>query len=107
MSDIWADVKPAIRMFRRNPGFTATAVAAVALGIAATTAIFSIVDAALLRPLPVRDPDRSRVGTGTAHPSVSVRRRAARSAGVYHCSGCAGASRLRRGVVARESCCQS
>jgi putative ABC transport system permease protein len=58
MRDIWVDIKHAIRMFRRSPGFTVTAVAALALGIAATTAIFSVVNAAILRPLPVRDPDR-------------------------------------------------
>ncbi len=58
MSDFVADLKHSIRMFRNNPGFTVTAVAALALGIAATTAIFSIVNAVLLRPLPVRDPDR-------------------------------------------------
>lgn len=58
MRDIWVDIKHAIRMFRRSPGFTATAVAALALGIAATTAIFSVVNAAILRPLPVTDPDR-------------------------------------------------
>jgi predicted permease len=58
MSDVLADIKHSIRMFLKNPRFTATAVAALALGIAATTAIFSIVNAVLLRPLPVRDPDR-------------------------------------------------
>ncbi len=58
MRDIWVDIKHAIRMFRRSPGFTATAVAALALGIAATSAIFSVVNAAVLRPLPVQDPDR-------------------------------------------------
>ena len=58
MSDFISDVKHSLRMFRNNPGFTVTAVAALALGIAATTAIFSIVNAVLLRPLPVRDPDR-------------------------------------------------
>lgn len=58
MSDFIGDLKHSIRMFRKSPGFTATAVAALALGIAATVAIFSIVNAVLLRPLPVRDPDR-------------------------------------------------
>ena len=58
MNDFISDVKHSIRMFRNSPGFTVTAVAALALGIAATTAIFSIVNAVLLRPLPVRDPDR-------------------------------------------------
>jgi len=57
MSDLIKDLKHSLRMFAKNPGFTVTAVAALALGIAATTAIFSIVNAVLLRPLPVRDPD--------------------------------------------------
>ena len=57
MSDLIKDLQHSIRMFAKHLGFTATAVAALALGIAATTAIFSIVNAVLLRPLPVRDPD--------------------------------------------------
>jgi putative ABC transport system permease protein len=52
------DVKHSIRMFIKSPGFTLTAVAALALGIGANTAIFSIVDAVLLKPVPVHDPDR-------------------------------------------------
>src|SRR5579863_1590544 len=58
MNDFLRDVKHSIRMFVKSPGFTFTAVAALALGIGATTAIFSIVNAVLLKPMPVFDPDR-------------------------------------------------
>src|SRR5690348_16728163 len=58
MSDFIADIKHSIRMFRNSAAFTITAVAALALGIAATTAIFSIVNAVLLKPFPLRDADR-------------------------------------------------
>ena len=51
-------VKYSIRLFLQNPGFTITAVAALALGIGATIAIFSIVNTVLLKPLPVSDPNR-------------------------------------------------
>ena len=58
LRDLVADLRIAARMARRNPGFTATVVISLALGVGGTTAVFSVVNAVLVRPLPYADADR-------------------------------------------------
>jgi predicted permease len=58
MTDLFSDVRPALRALRRQPGFAATTILTLALGIGATTAVFSVVYGVLLRPLPFPDSAR-------------------------------------------------
>jgi putative ABC transport system permease protein len=78
MEKLLHEIRHAFRQFRESPGFCATAVLTLALGIAATTATFSVVEGLLLRPLPFHDPGRlvalgdrlegTGLGTGSGPP---------------------------------------
>jgi putative ABC transport system permease protein len=69
--DLGRDVRYGVRLLARHPGFTVVAVLTLALGIGANTAIFSLINSVMLRPLPVRDPARLAVvgGIGRGFPS--------------------------------------
>lgn len=58
MNELWKDVQHSVRLFFKSPGFTIAAVSALALGIGANTAIFTVVNAVLLKPLGYPDADR-------------------------------------------------
>src|SRR5262245_16171871 len=68
MKNLLSDVQYTLRQWRKAPGFALTAILTLALGLGANTAIFTLLDQALLRPLPVHDPKSLVVleGTGTA-----------------------------------------
>ncbi|HEY3044076.1 MAG TPA: ABC transporter permease [Vicinamibacterales bacterium] len=81
LDSVFQDLRHAARSLRRNPGFAGVAIFTLALGIGATTIVFSVVDALLLNPVPFRNPDRlveiwswSDRGGGPFQPSAMLGR---------------------------------
>ncbi len=91
------DLRYAVRMLLRSPGFSFIAIATMALGIGATTAIYSVIDATLLRPLPYPNPDElvriqaDLAGTGAQDVGISVPEwRDLESSGIFQSASIAG-----------------
>ena len=82
LTTLWQDLRYGVRLMRRTPGFAAAATLTIALGIGATTAMFSVVYGVVLKPLPYGDPDRL-VNVWTAAPRKGLPRAYVGMANVY------------------------
>ena len=92
MSALLQDIRYAARTLRRNAGLTAVIVASLAIGFGANSAIFSVVNALLLKPLPYPDPERLAV-LWLRSPGINIPQDCSPKA---CCSACAAASRASR-----------
>ena len=72
MHDLGHDLKYALRRLALTPGFTLATLVTLALGIGANTAIFSIINSVLLKPLPFHEPDRL-IGVWQTAPGVNIK----------------------------------
>ena len=82
LENLYQDIRCGLRQLRRSPGFTAVAVLTLALGIGANTAVYSLVDTILLRPLPYRNPERLVVVSETV-PQMGYENEVGMAAGEY------------------------
>src|SRR5262245_16342145 len=71
MQTVWQDLRFAIRMLLKNPGLNLAAIATLALGMGATTCVYSVLEAVLIKPLPYHEPDRL-VWMANTNPSQGV-----------------------------------
>src|SRR5262249_37231655 len=71
IGDLWQDLRYSLRMLRKHPGLTVVAALSLALGIGGNAAMFSLINGALIRPLPYAEPDRL-VQVTEAYPRAGV-----------------------------------